>query len=328
MRAFLVPIDRKTPSNTSASATTATVPAPTIPRPTSPSTSAYEQAGALNEDAYIRSLQASEPSQLIQSCQQSTKSMYSFCSYPNVDEALHDFFEVAKSLEETYLSSTTVNVEVEARLGSVNSQGKFMSGLCQGRFRMLYEWLDQSNVNTEPWVESLTVHKGSYRSESRKGIYARNIIDKQIQKSIVVKSNHPEGVAVKFVISLEKMVSRDEVETKAFPSEKKVIFKATPFQIVRLRHRKQYFFGGKQNDNFSLDFTLVWSGATEKAAREELRNGKGKKCEVELELQNNALLKEKSASQLTLSFFETLLSLFKDEMNIPMAFNTVREIVS
>ena len=243
------------------------------------------------------------------------------CLSVEAKNVLTRFFEKASELYEEHASSKSTHVEIEARIGTILSSGGFVAGVSPGRFRFLQEWFDESltSVTAKPWNESLMIHKGSTRTCTSKGEDSF-LVDKQVVRSVVVKSNHPEGIAFKFVIALEKRIEAKQATEIPF------VYKPAPFQVARLRHRKSYLFGGKDNDTFSLDFTLIWSAATEKAAREALRRGDSKRFEIELELLDNSYMNSKTPEQMSLSFSSRLASLFEFEVPNGFLFDKVKDV--
>ncbi len=204
------------------------------------------------------------------------------------------------------LHKNNIPIELEVRFGRIEN-GEFKSGFSAGRFRMLRDWMDQSKLISSNWCESTSTFVGKHeRCIVTKGanLKVTNIekMEKRPIGEIILKSNHPEGICIKICLYTEKPITSKT---------------ATTVSMVRLRQRKSYALNSVGFDNsFSLDFTLVWQGPSERVVKEMQRAGNSTRYEMEMELTNLDYLANKSSTFLADSIVGKCKSLFQSEMAV------------
>ena len=210
-------------------------------------------------------------------------------------------FDEAKKLQKQ-----DIPVEIEARFGTIVN-GTFKAGVSNERFRFIREWMESSNLTTSNWTESIATFMGKYERCIITKTGAKNVtniekVEKKPVANIVLKTNHPEGIAFKLCLYTEKPIHPNTSGTSS---------------VVRLRHRKSYAIDSKGYDNtFSLDFTQVWQGTSERQVRELHRASRDIKYEIEMELTNNDYLANMTSTYLADSLLGKCKGLFQPEMEV------------
>ena len=204
------------------------------------------------------------------------------------------------------LHKNGIPIELEVRFGRIENS-EFKSGFSAGRFRMMRDWMDQSNFVHSNWCESVSTFVGKHERcivTKSANLKVTNIekVEKRPICEVILKSNHPEGICIKVCLYTEKPITSKT---------------ATTITMVRLRQRKSYALNSVGFDkSFSLDFTLVWQGASERAVKEMQRSGNFTRYEMELELTNLDYLANKSSNYLLDSIIGKCKSLFQNEMAV------------
>ena len=205
-----------------------------------------------------------------------------------------------------------IPVEIEVRIGHIDN-GNFKAGVPRGRYNMMMGWLEQSNLSTGNWTRSIAHFTGKHErciitKDPPGSVKNIELVEKKPVGAILLSSNHPEGIALRFCVYTEK-----PLPTKG----------TTPVGgIVRYRQRKSYGLNSKGYDNtFSIDFTQVWQGTSERNAKELHRQSKDTRFEIELELSNSTYMEEMTSSYLADSIIGKCKSLFQPEMEVGTAFD-------
>lgn len=213
-------------------------------------------------------------------------------------------FEEAKKL-----NKQNVPIEVEVRFGTIVN-GNFKAGVSVERFRFIREWMESSNIKTSNWSESVATFIGKYErciitKTGNKNTTNIEKVEKKPVANIVLKTNHPEGIALKLCLYTEKPINPKTTGSS---------------NVVRLRNRKSYIINSKGYDNtFSLDFTQVWQGTSERQVRELQRASRDTVYEVEFELTNNEYLANMTSNYLTDSLLGKCKGLIQPEMEVGKA---------
>jgi len=244
--------------------------------------------------------------------------------------ALCNLFEAMRIEVEAVKDTPDVEVELEVRVGSlvVEDGGdgprrrRYVPGVSQGRFRFLLEWLEQSAAAgldaRSPWRETCASYfqttaadkedrsrKTTLRQTATRSKDEKKLVRKTVLKQVILETNHPEGVAFKFTLSLEEGLHDDWHD----------VCGASEVEIVRLRHRKQFLTTTARNV-VSFDFTIVWTAANERLAKEKQRCGRDTRYEIEMEIVDAArfVASHASAAGMARSVASKVASLYEREM--------------
>ena len=199
-----------------------------------------------------------------------------------------------------------VPVEIEIRVGHIiNNQ--FRAGVPRSRHKMMLDWLEQSNIHTENWKTSTAFFHGKHErvivtKNPNSSVSTIDMVEKKPVVQFIMASNHPEGIAIKLCLYTEKPIQ---------------LSGHVPGNLVRLRNRKSYILNSKEfNNTFTIDFTQVWQGASERQVKESQRTNKDTLFEIELELINTEYLEAMTSLYLADSFIGKCKSLFQPEMEV------------
>ncbi|AHA55073.1 hypothetical protein EhV448 [Emiliania huxleyi virus 86] len=211
------------------------------------------------------------------------------------------------------LHKQDIPVEIEVRIGSIEN-GTFKAGVPRGRYNMMMDWFQQSNLTTTGnWTTSIAHFTGKHErciitKDTPGSVKNIELVEKKPVGSIILSSNHPEGIALRFCVYTEKPLPNKGTVTTG--------------GMVRYRQRKSYSIDSKGYENtFSFDFTQVWQGTSERNAKELHRHSKDTRFEIELELTNNTYLEDMSSNYLADSIIGKCVSLFQHEMEVGRDFD-------
>ena len=203
-------------------------------------------------------------------------------------------------------------VEIEVRIGHIDN-GNFKAGVPRGRYNMMMGWLEQSNLSTGNWTQSIAHFTGKHErciitKDPPGSVKNIELVEKKPVGVILLSSNHPEGIALRFCVYTEKPLP--------------IKGTAPVGGVVRYRQRKSYSLNSKGYDStFSIDFTQVWQGTSERNAKELHRQSKDTRFEIELELTNSTYMEEMTSSYLVDSIIGKCKSLFQPEMEVGTVFD-------
>ena len=120
------------------------------------------------------------------------------------------------------LHKQDIPVEIEVRIGSIEN-GTFKAGVPRGRYNMMMDWFQQSNLTTTGnWTTSIAHFTGKHErciitKDTPGSVKNIELVEKKPVGSIILSSNHPEGIALRFCVYTEKpLPTKGTVTTEAW----------------------------------------------------------------------------------------------------------------
>lgn len=196
----------------------------------------------------------------------------------------------SQMLEEGLISDKgrdTPVVELEARVGTICSSGRFEAGITPQLHQQFYEKMPHKNGDQCPWFQSHPIEEThDYFYRDKDGIEVRDTVRFLPEKTIQVVHIHKQSISkidieipeapcdVRVSLATEVLVDEDSLPEKVEPH----------FVRIKRRHVFEYVSRDMRNPAWNFVFTWSWSGRSRgEAEMNQRQRPYDPVCEFEVE---------------------------------------------